>query len=100
VQLGPHAPYTVPLEDMKKIVDIAKTRGIGLHFHFLETEWELEYIRNDLKMEPNAYLREIGIFEVPGAVLAHGVWMSPAWAEPAEPNTIDMSRSRIVLAAT
>jgi 5-methylthioadenosine/S-adenosylhomocysteine deaminase len=91
VQLGPHAPYTVPFEDMKKIVKIAKERGIGLHLHFLETEWEYGYIRDELKMTPLAYLRETGILEVPGTVLAHGVWMDPEWAEE-----LDLSQTTIV----
>ncbi|MDR1979472.1 MAG: amidohydrolase [Synergistaceae bacterium] len=91
VQLGPHAPYTVPFGDMKKIVEIAKERGIGLHFHFLETEWELGYIRDKLEMTPEGYLRRIGIFDLPGVVLAHGVWMNPAWAD-----SLDMSQATIV----
>ena len=91
VQLGPHAPYTVPFDDMKKIVKIAKERGVGLHFHFLETEWELGYIRDELKMTPEAYLRDIGILEVSGAVLAHGVWMNPTWAD-----SMEMSHATIV----
>ncbi|MDR2179907.1 MAG: amidohydrolase [Synergistaceae bacterium] len=91
VQLGPHAPYTVPFGDMEKIVEIAKARGIGLHFHFLETEWELGYIRDELKMTPEAYLRNLRILEVPGVVLAHGVWMNPDWAD-----SLDMSQATIV----
>ena len=86
VQLGPHSPYTVPLEDMKKIVGIAKERGIGVHFHFLETEWELGYIGDELKMTPEKYLSDIGILEIPGTILAHGVWMAPALAD-----SLDMS---------
>jgi len=91
VQLGPHAPYTVPLDDMKKIVAHAKERGMGIHFHFLETEWELNYIRNDLKMTPEAYLRETGVLDTVGTALAHGVWMDPDWAE-----SLDMSKTTIV----
>ncbi|MDR1379784.1 MAG: amidohydrolase [Synergistaceae bacterium] len=91
VQLGPHAPYTVPLDGMKKIIKIAKERGIGLHFHFLETEWEVGYIRDELKMTPDTYLQETGILEVPGVVLAHGVWMDPTWAD-----SLDMSQVVIV----
>jgi len=90
VQLGPHAPYTVPFEDMKKIVGIAKERGIGVHFHFLETEWELGYINDELKMTPDQYLADTGILEVPGTILAHGVWMNPAWAD-----SLDMSNVTI-----
>ncbi|MDR1048319.1 MAG: amidohydrolase [Synergistaceae bacterium] len=91
VQLGPHAPYTVPLPDMKRIVKLAAERRIGLHFHFLETEWELGYIRDELKTAPEDYLRETGVLDVPGAVLAHGVWMNPAWAD-----AMDFSRVTIV----
>jgi 5-methylthioadenosine/S-adenosylhomocysteine deaminase len=91
VQLGPHAPYTVPLPDMKRIAALAAERGIGLHFHFLESEWELGYIRDELKLSPDAYLRETGILGAPGAVLAHGVWMDPKWADE-----MDFSRVTIV----
>jgi len=90
VQLGPHAPYTVPFEDMKRVVGIAKERGMGIHFHFLETEFELGYIKNDLKMTPDKYLAETGILEVPGTTLAHGVWMDPEWG-----STLDMSNVTI-----
>jgi len=86
VQLGPHAPYTVPFDDMKKIVGIAKERGMGIHFHFLETEWEIGYINDELKTTPKKYLLDTGILEAPGTILAHGVWMDPAWADD-----IDMS---------
>ncbi|MDR2528400.1 MAG: amidohydrolase [Synergistaceae bacterium] len=90
VQLGPHAPYTVPFADMRRIVEIAKGRGIGLHFHFLETEWEFGYIRDELKMTPETYLRETGLADAPGVVLAHGVWMDPTWAD-----SLDLSRLTI-----
>ncbi|MDR2528164.1 MAG: amidohydrolase [Synergistaceae bacterium] len=91
VQLGPHAPYTVPLDDMKRIVDISKDRSIGLHFHFLETEWEFGYISDEFKMTPLAYLQRTGLTETPGVVLAHGVWMNPVWAD-----SVDLSQLTIV----
>jgi 5-methylthioadenosine/S-adenosylhomocysteine deaminase len=91
VQLGPHAPYTVPLDDMKKIVALAGKRGAGIHFHFLETEWEVDYIRRELNMTPDAYLRETGVLDTVGTVLAHGVWMNPDWADD-----LDMSKTTIV----
>ncbi|MDR1731159.1 MAG: amidohydrolase [Synergistaceae bacterium] len=91
VQLGPHALYTVPLKDMKTIVAQAKERGIGIHHHFLEIKWELEYLRNELKLTPEDYLRETGLLDTVGTVLAHGVWMDPAWAE-----ALDLSKITIV----
>ncbi|MDR1742011.1 MAG: amidohydrolase [Synergistaceae bacterium] len=97
VQLGPHAPYTVPFDDMKRIVATAKQRGIGIHFHFLETEWELGYMQDTLKMRPDEYLRETGILEVRGAVLAHGVWMNPDWADDSGSRAaLDFSMATIV----
>jgi len=90
VQLGPHAPYTVPFEDMKRIIGIARERGIGVHFHFLETEWEVGYINDELKTTPERYLEETGILEIPGTTLAHGVYMTPAWAD-----NLDMSKVTI-----
>ena len=71
VQLGPHAPYTVPLEFMKVICSEAKSRGLGVHFHFMETEVE----KNNLGMTCSEYLEKSGLFEVPYAVLAHAVYL-------------------------
>ena len=73
IQLGPHAPYTVPLESMKNISQAAKTQGLGVHFHFLETKGELD----NLGMSPEKYLEESGLLEVPYLNLAHAVWLDP-----------------------
>ena len=73
IQLGPHAPYTVPLESMKIISDSAKSRGLGVHFHFLETRGELE----NLGMTPEKYLNESGLIDVPYLALAHAVYLDP-----------------------
>ncbi|MBQ3693782.1 MAG: amidohydrolase [Synergistaceae bacterium] len=74
VQLGPHAPYTVPLDFMKVICDAAKAHGLGVHFHFLETKGELD----NLGMSPEKYLNESGLLTVPYLALAHAVWLDPA----------------------
>ena len=74
VQLGPHAPYTVPLDFMKVICDAAKAHGLGVHFHFLETKGELD----NLGMSPEKYLEESGLLTVPYLALAHAVWLDPA----------------------
>lgn len=71
VQLGPHAPYTVPMESMKMITDAAKTNGLGVHFHFLETQGE----RDNLGMSPADYLNESGLLAAPYTVLAHAVYL-------------------------
>jgi len=77
VQLAPHAPYTVPLPFLKEIVDAAKDRDLGLHFHFLEAEWETGYIRDEMKMSPAEYLNASGMPGAKQSVLAHCVWLDP-----------------------
>lgn len=77
VQLGPHAPYTVPFDDMVKIVGAAKERGLGVHIHFLETEWELSYLRDELKTTPEKYMKDTGLLDTSHTVMAHAVWLDP-----------------------
>ena len=77
VQLGPHAPYTVPPAAMRKICEAAAKRSLGVHFHFLEAEWELSYLRDELKMSVGEYLESSGLLDVPYAILAHCVWLDP-----------------------
>ncbi len=74
VQLGPHAPYTVSLGALKEIVGSAADLGSGVHFHFLEAEWEEAFIRDRFGLSPLAYLEEAGLLETRGTVLAHCVW--------------------------
>ena len=78
VQLGPHAPYTVPMDSMRAITDAAKTNGLGVHFHFLETQGELD----NLGMSPEDYLNESGLLTTPYTVLAHAVYLDPAVSLP------------------
>ena len=80
VQLGPHAPYTVPFDYLKKIIAMAKERNLALHIHLLETEWELSYFKDELKMSPEDWLIDSGMLELSHVILAHGVWMKPEWA--------------------
>ena len=74
VQLGPHAPYTVPRDALKKIADTAKEHGLGVHFHWLETKGELESFENEYKVKPIDYLEQAGLLGVKELVLAHSVW--------------------------
>lgn len=71
VQLGPHAPYTVPMNYMQMITNAAKTNGLGVHFHFLETQGELD----NLGMSAEEYLNESGLLDAPYSVLAHAVYL-------------------------
>ncbi len=91
VQLGPHAPYTVSLPFLKEICAAAKERNLGVHFHFLETRDEIDYLRKNFGLSPAEYLEASGISSVPSAILAHCVWLTPGALEGA-----DFSRTAIV----
>jgi 5-methylthioadenosine/S-adenosylhomocysteine deaminase len=82
VQMGPHAPYTVPRDAVKKIAAIAREKNIGVHFHWLETRGELEAFRNEFKIDPADYLAETGLLEARELVLAHSVWHPTDRLEP------------------
>ena len=78
VQLGPHAPYTVPMDSMKMITSAASSNGLGVHFHFLETKGELD----NLGMSAGEYLEESGLLNTPYTVLAHAVFLDSSIALP------------------
>ena len=78
VQLGPHAPYTVPMHYMNMIADAAVSNGLGVHFHFLETEGE----RDNLGMSAEEYLEKSGLLKAPYLTLAHAVWLDPSITLP------------------
>lgn len=75
VQMGPHAPYTVPFDSLKEIASIAKVKNIPVHFHYLETEWEVGYIRESTGLNPLDYLEKAGLLDLKELILAHSVWM-------------------------
>ncbi|MDR1966532.1 MAG: amidohydrolase [Synergistaceae bacterium] len=77
VQLGPHAPYTVPWDALRKIADLAREKNLGVHFHWLETKGELETIRNERHSEPADYLESSGLLDARELILAHSVWFPP-----------------------
>jgi 5-methylthioadenosine/S-adenosylhomocysteine deaminase len=74
VQLGPHAPYTVPRPALERIVEIAGNKKLGIHFHWLETEDELNAFRSEYKISPSDYLEQTGLLSAAKLILAHGVW--------------------------
>lgn len=73
VQLGPHAPYTVPPQMLETVAATARDKGLGVHVHWLETDWEAGYIQNELGKDPIDLLFETGLADVSSLILAHGV---------------------------
>ena len=74
VQLGPHAPYTVPREALAHIAEVARENNLGIHFHWLETKGELDSFEQEYKVAPVDYLEQAGLLEAKELILAHSVW--------------------------
>jgi 5-methylthioadenosine/S-adenosylhomocysteine deaminase len=74
VQLGPHAPYTVPRQALERIVATAREKNLGIHFHWLETKGELDSFKSEHGMDPADYLEQTGLLDVKELILAHCVW--------------------------
>lgn len=67
--LGPHAPYTLPVEAMGEIAREARAAGLFVHTHLLEAAWERETYGGRV-IEA---LEDVRFFD--GQVLAaHSVW--------------------------
>ena len=86
VQLGPHAPYTVPTAFMTEIAAAAKENGLGVQLHWLETKSDWPLSDGSKTMNPEEYLEKTGMTGVKHLLLAHCVWMEkekfPFYARP------------------
>lgn len=72
--LGPHAPYTLPLEALREIAAEARRHDLLVHIHLLETQGERdEFLQRGVGGVIGA-LEQIDFFD--GKVLAaHSVWL-------------------------
>jgi 5-methylthioadenosine/S-adenosylhomocysteine deaminase len=73
--LGPHAVYTVSLEMLAKIAELARDNELLIHFHLAETKDENDNFVEKNSKRPVEALEEIG-FLGPNLVAAHGVWLN------------------------
>ena len=84
VQLGPHAPYTVPFELMRTVTEAARENDLAVQLHWLETKGEWEMVSSP--MTPEEYLEKSGLLDVKKLLLAHCVWIEkeriPFYARP------------------
>lgn len=74
--LGPHAPYTLPLEALAEIARRARVLDLPVNIHLVEAAWERDlFAERGIGSTVHA-LDAIGFFE--GKVLAaHSVWLDP-----------------------
>ncbi|MDD3395892.1 MAG: amidohydrolase [Acidaminococcaceae bacterium] len=77
VRLGPHAPYTCPVDYLKKVITAAKELGCGLHMHLSETKGEVDACIKEHGMTPIALMDSLGMFELP-TLAAHCVYVTDA----------------------
>lgn len=72
---GPHAPNTCSEEYLAKVREEANRDGVGIHIHLLETEAELNEMKEKYGKCSVHLLEDIG-FLGPDVLAAHCVWVS------------------------
>ena len=70
---GPHAPYSCMADDLKKLTQSCRDRGIGQHIHLSESKAEMEMVEKEHGTTPIKYADGLGVFDVP-CIVAHCVY--------------------------
>ncbi len=74
--LGPHAPDTVSDELWQTISDMARRKGLPVHFHVAQSFEEVESLHRRAGRSPIEHLDHLGALDVPRALLTHLVFAS------------------------
>ncbi len=77
VGFGPHSAYALPDEALRAVGEAARATGAPVHVHVAETEHEGDEVsaRHGGASVPRV-LADLGLFDVPRVLAAHGVWLS------------------------
>lgn len=75
IQLGPHALYSCPPDQLAAVLDLAAELGLALQIHLAETKGEVEEAYARYGKSPVAVLEEAGLFQLP-VLAAHCVHVS------------------------
>ncbi|HEY6745680.1 MAG TPA: amidohydrolase [Mycobacteriales bacterium] len=77
VGFGPHSAYALPDEALVAIGEAARAADAPVHMHLAETEHEGDEVsaRHGGATVPQV-LADLGLFDVPRVVAAHGVWLT------------------------
>lgn len=74
--LGPHAPYTLPLDALDATAGEARRLDVPVNIHLVEAAWERELFAERHLGSTVQALDDIGFFE--GKVIAaHSIWIDP-----------------------
>ncbi len=74
--LGPHAPYTVPDPLWARVIEAAKTEGLGIHTHLAETAGEVADSVRDRGLTPIQHMNQLGLFDLHPVIAAHCVHLT------------------------
>lgn len=73
--IGIHAPYSVSEEMIVWGSEYARKRGLIVHIHLSETEWENNESMKKHGLTPSEYLEKLGVLG-PEVIAAHSLWLS------------------------
>jgi len=65
----------------RRAIELSKKHGTGFHTHCSEAEIELAEFQKRYGRRPMFALKELGFFETPRTMIAHGVWLDSAEIE-------------------
>ncbi len=71
--LGGHAIYTLSTAQLQKLRSIAMNLNVPVNIHLSESQFELEFAKDNFDGSPIEYLNEINYFD-PHVIAAHVVW--------------------------
>ncbi len=74
---GPHADYTLNIEQLRDVRDAAKSAGVGIAIHMSESMYEVEYAKSHYGMTSIELFDSIGLLHLP-TIGAHVVWPTDA----------------------
>ena len=70
---GPHANYTLNVEQLKAVRAAAIEHGVGISIHMSESPFEVQYSKDTFGMTSVELFESIGFFDGP-TIAAHMVW--------------------------
>jgi 5-methylthioadenosine/S-adenosylhomocysteine deaminase len=73
--IGIHSPYSVTEEMIVWGSEYARKRGLIVHIHLSETEWENNESQKNHGLSPTEYLEKLGVLG-PEVIAAHSLWLS------------------------
>ncbi len=59
--IAPHSTYSVSDEILERIADISSSKGMPVHLHLLEIEWEIENSLSQYGVRPLQHVDELGL---------------------------------------